>query len=254
MPTSSSALRILDLLPVVYTSELEDALEDRKNLAKELSLRTGGRIELLLDSVPKGTTSIEDAYDEAITVPYILAKIRTAESKHYSAAIIDCFGDPGLDAARELVRMPVIGVAQSACHLAAQIAPRFSIINTVREFTHIDRELVTKYGVTQHVASIITVDIPVLSLEAQRKRTVSVLARAIEKAVREDGAQAIVLGCTGMSSLIPALKKQLARSALAAPIIEPLRAAVYTAVGWVLGGLSHSKEAFMPPPKKRRVT
>ncbi len=253
MPKNSSAFRILDLLPVVYTRELEGAFQDRKKLARELSLQTGGRIELLFDSLLKGATSIEDAYDEAINVPHILAKIKAAESKHYSAAIIDCFGDPGLDAARELVRMPVIGVAQTACHLAAQIAPRFSIINTVREFAHIDRELVTKYGVSQHVGSIITIDIPVLNLEAQQKRTISVLAGASERAVREDGAQAIVLGCTGMSSLVPALKKRLARSDVAAPIIEPLRAAVYTAVGWVLGGLSQSKEAFMPPPKKRRV-
>jgi allantoin racemase len=253
MSPSSSPLRILDLLPVVYTRDLEHAFEDRKNLAKELSLQTGGTIELLLDSLPKGTTSIEDAYDEAINVPHILAKIRTAESKQCSAVIIDCFGDPGLDAARELVRMPVIGVAQSTCHLAAQIAPRFSIINTVREFAHLDRELVTKYGVTQHLASIITIDIPVLALEAQQKRAVNALAAATRKAVREDGAQAIVLGCTGMSSLATALKKKLARSGIEAPIIEPLRAAVYTAVGWVLGGVSQSKEAFMSPPKKRRM-
>lgn len=254
MRASSGPLRILDLLPVVYTKELKGAFEDRKDLARELSLQTGGRIRLDLDSLPKGAPSIEDAYDEALNIPYILAKIETAESRHYSAAIIDCFGDPGLDAARELVRMPVIGVAQSACHLAAQIAPRFSIINTVQEFAHIDRELVVKYGVTQHVASIITIDVPVLALESQRKRTVTTLARSAERTVREDGAQAILLGCTGMSSLMPALKKQLTRSGLAAPIIEPLRAAVYTAVGWVLGGLSHSKEAFMPPPEKRRVT
>lgn len=201
----------------------------------------------------KGAPSIEDAYDEALNVPYILAKIRAAESEHYSAAIIDCFGDPGLDAARELVEMPVIGVAQSACYLAAQIAPRFSIINTVREFVHIDRELVVKYGLSQHVVSVITIDIPVLTLEAEQKRTVSALVEATERAVREDGAQAVVLGCTGMSSLVAPLKKQLARRGLAAPVIEPVRAAVYTATSWVFCGLSQSKEAFMPPRAKRRV-
>lgn len=253
MAKSPRTFRILDLLPVVYTRELGGAFRDRRNLSRELSAQTGGRIELLLDSLPRGATSIEDAYDEAINTPHVLAKISEAESKQYSAAIIDCFGDPGLDAARELVRMPVIGVAQSACHLAAQVAPRFSIVNTVREFAHIDRELVTKYGVTQHVASIITIDIPVLALETRQRRTVGVLASAIKTAVRRDGAQAIVLGCTGMSSLIPALKNKLKRSGIEAPVIEPLRAAVYTAVAWVLGDLSQSKEAFMPPPKKRRV-
>ena len=241
-------------MPVLYTRGLEGAFADRKKLGRELSLQTAGRVQPDIDSLPKGASSIENAYDEALNIPYVLAKIRAAASEQYGAAIIDCFGYPGLDAARELVEMPVIGVAQSACYLAAQIVPRFSIINTVREFDHIDRELVVKYGLSQHVVSVITIDIPVLALEAQKKRTVSALVEATERAVREDGAQAVVLGCTGTSSLSAPLKKKLASKGLAAPVIEPVRAAVYTAVSWIFCGLSQSKEAFMPPRAKPRVT
>lgn len=253
MPQDLKPLRILDLLPVVYTRGLQDALDDRKKLARGLSLQTAGKIKLDLDSLTKGTVSIEDSYDEALNVPYILEKIRAAEAEHYSAVVIDCFGDPGLEAARELVQMPVIGAAQSASHIAAQLAPRFSILNTVREFAHIDRELMVKYGLTQQVASIITVDVPVLALESKRGRTVNIMTKAAEKAVRQDGAQAIVLGCTGMSSLVTAMKSRLAAKGLHVPIVEPLRAAVYTAVALVLADLTHSKEAFMPPRAKRRV-
>jgi len=253
MPPNPRPLRILDLMPVVYTRALKDAFQDRRKLARELSLNTGGKIELLIDSLPEGTASIEDAYDEALNIPYILAKIGEAESKNCSAAIIDCFGDPGLDAARELVRIPVIGVAQSASHLAAQLAPRFSIINTVPEFVRIDHELMLKYGLSQQLASVVTIDVPVLALESQRGRTVRILASAIQKAVREDGAQAVVLGCTGMSSLMAATKKRLATKGLHVPIVEPVRAAVYTAAAWVLGGLTHSKEAYMLPRAKRRI-
>jgi len=147
----------------------------------------------------------------------------------------------------------VIGVAQSAAHLAAQLAPRFSIINTVREFAYIDRDLMVKYGLSQHLASVITIDTPVLSLEVRRGRTITALVGAVQKAVREDGAQAVVLGCTGMPSLVAATRKRLAAKGLDVPIVEPLRAAVYTAVAWALGGITHSKEAFMPPRAKRRA-
>lgn len=185
--------------------------------------------------------------------PYILKKIQSAEQSNFNAVVIDCFGDPALDAARELVRIPVLGAAQSACHLAAQIAPRFSIINTVPEFVHIDRSLVVKYGLLQHLASVITLNIPVLALEAHAKRTVTALVDAVKEAVNEDGAQAIVLGCTGMSSLVNALQKHVAGKGLDVPIIEPLRAAVYNAMAWVLAGHTHSKEAFKEPPSKKRI-
>lgn len=253
MPQGLNALRILDILPVRYTKGLQGALADRRKLARELSLQTAGRIQLEMDSLPKGAVSIEDSYDEVLNSPYILAKVRAAEAEHFSAVIIDCFGDPALDAARELVRIPVIGAAQSAAHLAAQLAPRFSIINTVREFAYIDRDLMVKYGLSQHLASVITIDTPVLSLEARRGRTITALVGAAQKAVREDGAQAVVLGCTGMSSLVAATRKRLAAKGLHVPIVEPLRAAVYTAVAWTLGGITHSKEAFMPPRAKRRA-
>ena len=201
----------------------------------------------------QGTVSIEDAYDEAQNEPHILDKIRLAERSGFSAVVIDCFGDPALDAARELVRIPVVGVAQSACHLAAQLAPRFSIINTVPEFAHIDHSLVVKYGLSQHLASVITINIPVLSLEAHRKRTVRTLANAVKEAANEDGAQAVVLGCTGMSSLMTALQKHVAEEGLDLPIIEPLRAAIYNAVAWILAGYGQSKEAYMEPRRKKRV-
>ncbi len=245
--------RILDLLPVVYTDGLKNAVSDRKKLATELSTQTNGRIKLEFDSLSRGTVSIEDAYDEALNEPHILDKVRIAEQNGFSAVVIDCFGDPGLDAARELVRIPVVGVAQSACHLAAQLAPRFSIINTVPEFAHIDHSLVVKYGLSQHLASVITINIPVLSLEADASRTVTMLVRAVKKAAENDGAQAVVLGCTGMSSLMGALQKRVKEERLELPIIEPVRAAIYNAVAWILAGHSQSKQAYREPRLKKRV-
>ena len=228
-------------------------MADRKKLATELSTQTNGRIKLEFDSLSKGTVSIEDAYDEALNEPHILDKVRMAEKNGFSALVIDCFGDPALDAARELVRIPVVGVAQSACHLAAQLAPRFSIINTVPEFAYIDHSLIVKYGLSQHLVSVITINIPVLSLEAHAKRTVRTLVNAVKKAANEDGAQAVVLGCTGMSSLITVLQKRVEEEGLDLPIIEPLRAAIYNAVAWILAGHSQSKQAYRAPLRKKRV-
>jgi len=248
-------IRILVVLPVVYTEGLKGALEDRRRLAKEIDQRTGGLVKLDMASLDKGTASIEDAYDEAINTPYILEKVKKAEDEGYNAVVIDCFGDPGLDAARELVNIPVVGANEASCHLAAQLAPKFSIINILPETEHLVRGLAVKYGLLQPLASVITINIPVLALEKDPEKTVATIAQAAEKAVKEDGAYAIVLGCTGMSSLIEGVKSQLEAKGIKIPVIEPLRAAIYTAIAWTLMGASHSKEAYRPPrPKLRKLS
>lgn len=246
----SKKIRILMVLPVVYTEGLKGALEDRKKLAEEMERETGGLVKLEAVFLEKGTASIEDFYDEALNMPYILERVKKAEEEGYDAVVIDCFGDPGLEAARELVSIPVLGANQSSCHLAAQLAPKFSVINILPETEHLVRSLIVKYGLLQHLASIITVNIPVLELEKEPEKTIVTIAQAAEKASRKDGASAVVLGCTGMSSLVEGVKSQLKAKGINIPVIEPLRGAIYNAIAWVLMGVSQSKEAYRPPRPK----
>ena len=51
--------------------------------------------------VPNGPASIESAYEEALCVPATVELIAQCEAEGYDACIIGCFGDPGLEAARE---------------------------------------------------------------------------------------------------------------------------------------------------------
>lgn len=243
-------IRILILLPVVYTEGLKYALEDRKKLIHEIDRRLRGVVKLEVVSLEKGTSSIECFYDEAVNTPYILEKAKEAKEEGYDAIVIDCFGDPGLDAIREIVNIPVLGANESSCHLVAQLAHRFSIINILPETEHQIKSLVVKYGLFQQVASTITINIPVLELEKDPERSITTIAQAIEKAVREDGASAVVLGCTGMSSLVRGVRCQLKAKGVNVPVIEPLRATVYMAIAWVLTGVSQSKEAYKPPRSK----
>lgn len=246
-------MKILDLIPVIETEGLTGAIEDRKELGKLLDEETGGLIKLDVLSIDKGTASIEGSYDEALNVPYILKKVKWAEKNGYDAVVLDCFGDPGLDAAREAVKIPVIGANQASIHMASQFAGRFSVINILPETEYLIRSLIMKYGLIQNLASIRTIHVPVLELENNPELTLKKAVEAAEKAVLEDGAYSIVLGCTGMSPLVDAIREHFAGIGVDVPIIEPLRAAIYTAVAVVMSGLTHSKAAYMPPRDKFRV-
>jgi allantoin racemase len=244
--------KILDILPIMYSDSLEEGMKDRKKLAEEVSRWTGGNITLDPVCLEKGTASIEGFFDDALNTPYILQRVKKAEEEGYAAVVIDCFMDPGLEAARELVNIPVLGANESACHLAAQVAHKFSVINILPETENGIRLTMTKNGTINHLASLVTINIPVLDLEKKHKESVKKIVEASEKAVKEDGAYAIVFGCTGMSSLLEEVKENLTAKGINVPIIEPLRAAVFNAVMWIMLGISQSKEAYRPPRQKPR--
>ena len=50
----------------------------------------------------------------------------------YNVAIISCFSDPGLEACREKVNIPVIGSGENAMLLSAQLGNKFSILSPLK--------------------------------------------------------------------------------------------------------------------------
>jgi len=247
-------IKILSIGPVVYTDALKKATKEREKLSESIERELGGVVQVDFVNIEKGATSIESAFDEAINVPYILEKVKWAEKEGYNAVVVDCFGDPGLDAAREIANIPIIGPNHSACHLAAQVGGRFSVITILPQAKPLIRDLIKKYGLIENLASIRTIDIPVLDLEDKPKQTVEKTIEIAREAITEDEANAIVFGCTGMAWLLEEVQKQLKEEHnLDVPIIEPFRVAIYNAIMWVLYGTSHSKIRYQAPRPKERV-
>ena len=90
-----------------------------------------------------GPASIESHYDEALSVPGLLAEIAQAQAGEPAADgfVIACFGDPGLDAARELADGPVVGIAEAAMHAASFLGPYTARgILPIDPFVSIDRD------------------------------------------------------------------------------------------------------------------
>ena len=77
--------------------------------------------EIVAVSPAMGPVSIESHYDEALAVPGLLQEIAAGEREGIDGYVIACFGDPGLKAARELARGPVVGIAEAAMHLASMV-------------------------------------------------------------------------------------------------------------------------------------
>jgi allantoin racemase len=182
-----------------------------------------------------GPVSIEGYYDEALCLPGLLAEIRKGEALAADAHVIACFDDTGLDAARQLAAAPVIGIGEAACHAATLVAHRFTVVTTLaRSIPALEHNLL-KYGFDRR-ARVRAADIPVLALEDARSDARARINAEIARALAEDRAEAIVLGCAGMAKLARDLSTKHG-----CPVIEGVGAAVKLAEMLVRLGLKTSK-------------
>jgi allantoin racemase len=164
--------------------------------------------EIIAVNPPDGPVSIEGYYDEAFSVPGLLAEIAKGESTGVSAHIIACFDDTGLEAARSFASAPVIGIGEAAFHLASLLGHRFSVITTLsRSIAAIENNLL-KYGLAGRCARVRACEVPVLSLHDPASNASALIGSEIELAKREDSAEVIVLGCAGMAELAARLSEQ----------------------------------------------
>src|ERR1700761_1590594 len=163
--------------------------------------------EIIAVNPPDGPVSIEGYYDEAFSVPGLLSEIAKGDASGVSAHVIACFDDTGLEAARCLSPVPVIGIGEAAFHLASLLGHRFSVVTTLsRSIAAIENNLV-KYGLASRCAKVRACEVPVLSLDDPAANAVSRIGAEIELAKQEDRAEAIVLGCAGMADLAARLSE-----------------------------------------------
>lgn len=204
--------------------------------------------EVRVLDVPTGPASIESAYEEMLAIPATLELIMQCERDGHDAAIIGCFGDPGLEAARELVRMPVVGPCESAMLLAAGLGHRFSVLTIYDSLIAGQELLAVKAGVRGKLASVRATNIPVLELMKDPAATRARLIEVAGACVREDRADAILFGCMTMSFLD--LAREVSQ-AVGVPAVNAARAALKQAEALVSMGLTHSKTAFPTPAKMK---
>lgn len=192
-----------------------------------------------------GPASIESHYDEAMSVPGILHAIQRGEQEGVDGYVIACFGDPGLDAARELARGPVVGIAEAAMHTASHLGRGFSVVTTLARTMGRAGDLAERYGMQRLCRGIHACDIPVLDLDSDPDAR-KIVTEACRGAVESDGSDVVVLGCAGMAEMCAPISAELG-----VPVVDGVTAATLTVQSLVAMGLGTSKrgEFATPPPK-----
>jgi allantoin racemase len=197
-----------------------------------------------------GPSSIESEFDEALAAPDTIRVAIEAEDAGANAVIIDCMGDPGINACREAVSIPVLGAGQTAMHLANMLGHRFSFVTVLDRIKPMIDKIIGSYGLSQKYASFQSIDVPVLELAHDISALNAALSEKAIVSIEEDGADVIILGCTGFFGCADAIRATLLEAGYDVPVIDPIPVAVHMAEALIKSGLSHSKVSSPAPSTK----
>jgi allantoin racemase len=226
-------------------------LEMTENIGAVANKYTGDETEVVAVSPERGPISIESYYDDYLAVPGILDEILKAEDgdEEYDAFVNSCWGDPGLDACREVTDKPVVGIAEGSMYVANMLGANFSVATILPRARDFIEEAVRKTGLEDHCASVRCTDLTVVETEDTRDAAAEALLEASWQAIEEDGAEVICLGCAGMGGLDEPLEAELP-----VPVIDSVGAGAVLAEALVkLGKQTSTIRTYKSPESKEII-
>lgn len=214
-----------------HTAEMADAAS--------AALGDGATVDPL--TAPRGPSSIETAAEGVIAAVEVLELVRG--NPDADAYLIACFGDPAVEAARELTDAPVIGIGEAAYHAVSMLARRFAVITTLPRGVPDIENAMDRLRVRHGCVGVLALGIPVAEQGAEFGATNDAIVAAGRRAVDELGAEALVLACGGMAHAEAAVREQLG-----VPATNGVAFGALLAYGLWRAGLRTSQVGSLAPP------
>ena len=237
--TEDAKYKLLVIIPIV-TTEFNDALK------QEISAVQASDFQIDYQNLKQGTNFIESRYAEFLDTQSIVEIAKQAQQDGYDAIFITCFGEPGVSVVRELVEIPVIGGFLSSAMTSNLLSHKFSIVTVVPDVVPMLRELARSLGVEENLTSIRVIDVPVPQLGNISLVEEKLLEQSLA-AIQLEGAQAILMGCTGMLGVRDYVQSEIQKKLdlnNPVPVISPNQHSVGYLQSMVRMGLTHSRLAF----------
>jgi len=216
---------------------------------KFLQARAGPQFTVEIRSLTNGVETIEGDYDDTLCAPFVVDKVIEGERQGYDAAIIDCFLDPGLRAAREATDIVVVGPGEASMLLSMTLGDSFSILSTSakRYKSYVPNSRVRQLGLSERFVSEWGAGFTVASIPENTDRIATQLVRAAKEMQEEDEPDVIILGCTGLSRVVDVVAPRID-----IPIIDPSIAALSMTQALVMSKFRQSRASYRRPGRKTR--
>lgn len=166
--------------------------------------------------IPDQPEGVYDEETEMLAVPKVVLLAQAMELDGMDAVIVSCFGDPGVTQAAALLNIPVIGAGRASASIARSLDVPTGVLGLIPEIPE-----GAKIVLGERLLSNIVPEGVVSTLDLMTPKGKSSVLEAGTK-LKKAGAKALLLGCTGMSTIGAA---QLLRETLKMPVVDPVRSA-----------------------------
>lgn len=170
----------------------------------------------------------------------IIVDMATSTVAAGKIAVYASKGDPGLRAARELSKIPVIGPAEASISMSFLVGDRYGLIVPLDRDVPTFRALTVKYGFNHRLSSIVPLNVPVLELGKNIDLVKTRLEDACSKAV-EEGAEVLILGCMSLAFI---LADELVKDSVPVPVLNPAKIGVRVAEMFAQFRIGHSRISY----------
>jgi allantoin racemase len=195
-------------------------------------------------SPEKGPVGLESYYHNYLASVQVHKRIVEAEKEGYDGVVVACYGDPGVEAAKEIVKIPVVGITEASYALARILCTKFLVV--VSAETAVPRQIryIKTLGIPDYQYAVRPIGLTVLGVMSDRMSAKELIAKNCEIALKETGAEFIVMGCSGFSGLRGALEEELK-----VPIIDPVVAGIHICQTLIQMKIAQSKvSTYKTPP------
>jgi Asp/Glu/hydantoin racemase len=192
-----------------------------------------------------GTLYIENRAEAAIAAHAVLEALAEHRAG-CDAAIISAFGDPGLSAGRELMDMPVVGIAEAAFLIAYTQGRRYSIVCPTKRLRTWFMECAVEHGLDGRMVSARALTGPVADITRAKQDLADPIVEQCRLAVEEDDAEVVILG----GGPVAGLAREIA-PLVPVPVIDGVSCAVQLAESLVALNLrAPERGSFARPASK----
>lgn len=189
----------------------------------------------------EGKMHIENRIDLIYNAPAVVESALNIQKQGYQGIWLSDFDMCGVEACREELDIPIVGGFPPSAFTALALSQRFSIITILPSTIAMQREHISTYSLQSGFASIRSIDEHIVNKSTLLKLNSALgldtilswhepdicemVFQQAKAAVLEDGAQSILLGCTGFIDVARSVSEKLTAELHAyIPVIDPNQA------------------------------
>lgn len=196
-------------------------------------------VEVIGFTAPRpAPTAIEGHFDNIMSGA-AAARAILPLAHEYDAFLVACYSDHSLTRMlREELSQPVVGIMEASLYAARTLGGRFGIIATSKRSKYTLEDSVRAMGLGDYCAGVRSCDLGVLELETKDEKEVQDIMCNVAKQLVEDGADALTLGCAGMTRFGEVVEEVIGPDI---SVIDGVFAGVHSLVGLLRIGAKTAK-------------